>query len=303
MKRIFYFISCLAVLCSIIACMGSPKEHGELTSSIDSILLDKEATVGVAVLTPQGKLIIVNDTVSYPLMSVFKFHIALAVLDKMNRQNTPLDTLLFIPKHQLRPNTYSPLREAKFGQDFNISMAELLEYSVSHSDNNACDILIEYAGGADVINQYIKGLGIANTTIAVTEEEMGREQGNARMNHAFPSAVAQLMKLFVEQPLFDEVYKEFLIQTMIKTSTGKDKLKALLPAEAVVGHKTGSSNRTDAGIKIADNDAGFVRLPDGQIYYIVVFVKDSGEEDAVNARIIAEVSRKVYEYIERGLSQ
>ena len=50
-------------------------------------------------------------------------------------------------------------------------------------------------------------------------------------------------------------------------------------------------------MKIADNDAGFVLLPDGRRYYIAVFVSDSYETDAVNAAIIAAVSSLVYEYM------
>ena len=35
-----------------------------------------------------------------------------------------------------------------------------MQYSISQSDNNACDILIEYAGGIKHINDYIHRLSI-----------------------------------------------------------------------------------------------------------------------------------------------
>ena len=92
------------------------------------------------------------------------------------------------------------------------------------------------------------------------------------------------------------MYKEFLQETLIETSTGNDKLKAGLPEDAVLGHKTGSSGRNKEGIKAGDNDMGFVRLPDGRQYSIAVFVSDSKEDDKTNAAIIAGISRKVYEY-------
>ena len=41
---------------------------------------------------------------------------------------------------------------------------------------------------------------------------------------------------------------------------------------------------------------GFVVLPNGQYYTIAVFVMNSRESDKKNARIIADVSRVVYEY-------
>ena len=61
-------------------------------------------------------------------------------------------------------------------------------------------------------------------------------------------------------------------QTMIDTETGANKLKGMLPAKTVVGHKTGSSDRNADSMKTADNDAGLVILPDGRKYYIATFI-------------------------------
>ena len=69
----------------------------------------------------------------------------------------------------------------------------------------------------------------------------------------------------------------------------------MLPANTVVGHKTGSSDRNADGMKTADNDAGLVILPDGRKYYIAAFVMDSYETDEDNANIIARISRMVYD--------
>ena len=80
------------------------------------------------------------------------------------------------------------------------------------------------------------------------------------------------------------------------TTTGANKLKAGLPASTVIGHKTGSSDRTAEGIRIADNDVGYVVLPDGRRYCIAVFVTESEENDATNAAIAASASRAAYEY-------
>ena len=48
---------------------------------------------------------------------------------------------------------------------------------------------------------------------------------------------------------------------MIDTETGANKLKGMLPAKTVVGHKTGSSDHNADSMKTADNDAGLVILP------------------------------------------
>ena len=85
---------------------------------------------------------------------------------------------------------------------------------------------------------------------------------------------------------------------MIDTETGANKLKGMLPAKTVVGHKTGSDRNAD-GMKTADNDAGLVILPDGRKYHIAAFVMDSYETDEDNANIIARISRMVYDAMMR----
>ena len=71
----------------------------------------------------------------------------------------------------------------------------------------------------------------------------------------------------------------------------------LLDKKVTVGHKTGTGDRNAKGQQIGCNDIGFVLLPDGRIYSIAVFVKDSEENSQANSKIIADISCIVYEYI------
>lgn len=267
-----------------------------LRTRIDNYVKDKRASVGVAVLTEQDEMMEYRSPLHYPLLSVFKLHVALAVLDRMSSHNLALDTPLPISKTELRADTYSPLRDKFPNQNFIISVKELLQYSISLSDNNACDILINLAGGIEYINDYIQQLGIRSCHLSKTEADMHHDINNSQYcNWSSPCEVVSLLKMVDEKELFAKEYKDFLWQALIETRTGADKLKAQLPRNLVVGHKTGSSDRTADGKKIADNDAGFIVLPDGRKYYIAVFVMNSYETDDENARIIATISRMVYD--------
>lgn len=267
----------------------------KLESRIDSLLKGKRATIGISVGTDK-EILRYNDHIHFPLLSVFKFHVALAVLDKMDRQDTCLDSIVSIKAAQMQPNTYSPLRKRFSDQDFTITLRELMRYSISLSDNNACDILIAYAGGIERIDSYIRRLGIDDFCLSETEDDMHASPEAVYRNWSTPSAMMQLLKIANEQDLFaNKELKNFLWQAMIETETGGNKLKGKLPTEIVVGHKTGSSDRNADGLKAADNDAGLVILPDGRKYYIAVFVMNSHETDADNATIIARISRMVYD--------
>ena len=207
-----------------------------LESKIGDFLKGKKAMVGVAVLTDRNKILLHNNKMNYPLLSVFKFHVALTVLDKMNKQGTPLDHIVHVKASQLQPNTYSQLRQKYPNQDLDISLGELLRYSISLSDNNACDILIEYAGGIGHIHQYIKKLGINDFNLSETEDSMHRNPQKAYSNWSTPSEMARLLKMADEKNLFAPVYRDFLWKTMTETATGSNKLKGLLPSNTVVDH-------------------------------------------------------------------
>ena len=78
----------------------------ELENRIDSLLNGKKATVGIAVW--MTKETCSGITMYTSLLSVFKFHVALAVLDKMDKQSISLDSIVSIKASQMPPNTYSP---------------------------------------------------------------------------------------------------------------------------------------------------------------------------------------------------
>lgn len=124
---------------------------------------------------------------------------------------------------------------------------------------------------------------------------MHRSPENVYLNHARPSSAALLIDRFLQGNLLSPAHQQFLKNTMIATSTGTDKLRGMLPSSAVVGHKTGSSDRIH-GMKIADNDIGFVLLPDGTHYSITVFVMNSRKSDTANAALIARISKLVYDH-------
>ena len=57
--------------------------------------------------------------------------------------------------------------------------------------------------------------------------------------------------------------------------------------------------RTADGMRIAENDAAFVRLPDGREYYLVILLKNSYEDDETNRLAIAEIADAVYQHFKQ----
>ncbi len=288
MNKKLLTLLCLMAVFAIILFRFYPDS---LTRKLKRLADNSQARISVAVIRGEQNWSIEQE--SRPLLSVFKFPIALCTLRALENADAGLDTPLHISGEMLDFNTWSPM--LKKHPPFSITVADLLRYMVSESDNNAADILLAYGGGIPALNRCLAEAGFPGISIKVNEKTMNENIKTQYQNTARPSDIVRLIKYARESNFLSAQSRRFLDRIMLETATGTDKLKAGLPPQTPLGHKTGSSSRLPDGLKIADNDAGFVRLPDGSFYYIAVFVSDSRLSDAENAAIIADISHTVYD--------
>ncbi|MCM1324447.1 MAG: class A beta-lactamase [Acetobacter sp.] len=251
---------------------------------------NKKADIGVAVADEKSYW--ENSTRAYPLMSVFKLHIAVAIMDKVNKNELALNQTIKITTKELDSNTWTPMLKKYPQTGFDIKLKTLLYYMLAESDNNACDILIDRAGGISSVEQYIHSIGLKNTTLKVTEAQMQEDDMLQYQNTATLQDLILLLKKINNNELFvPELHKE-LINIMQQTNTGENKIKKYLPQTVKVAHKTGSSSRLHSGKKIADNDVAILKKGDKSIY-IVIMIADSLETDDDNAEIIAQIAKNI----------
>ena len=292
MKKLLFLFSTIVVAFPMFS------QNDVLRNKIQKIIQGKDATVGVALIVDGKDTLTINNNFRYPTQSVYKFHLALAVLDYLNKNNLTLDHQLYVEKGDLLPNTHSPLRDDYPQGEMYLSVADIIRYTVSKSDNNGCDILFRLVGGTAVVDRYIRGLGLSEFAIAATEEEMHGSWEVQYTNWSTPYTAAQALEIFRTQDILPQPFHDFLWDTLAGTTTGGNKIKALLPEGTFVAHKTGSSFRNAEGLKAAENDIAIIQLPDGRYYSLVVFVADSMESNDVNCGIISQISKAVYDSLE-----
>lgn len=271
-----------------------------LEKQIKKIADKSNATVGVAVIIDGRDTLTVNNHEVYPLMSVVKFHQALAVAHTFDKANETFDRQILIQKEDLHENTYSPLREKYPQGNIRLSIKELLRYTLQLSDNNACDILFKRITDIPTTDNYLRTLGVSAFSIAVNENDMHLNPDTCHANWSTPLETAILFEKLFTEKLFAPHLQNFLKQTLMECRTGANRLAApLTNTGAAIAHKTGTGDKNRIGKIIAINDAGFVQLPDGQHYSIAVFVKDSGESPEQTEKIIADISETVYKHISK----
>ena len=285
------------LLISIFSCA----QKAELKKEISKITEGKKATVAVSVLGIDFPFQYNNNNAEkkLPMQSVFKYHIALAVLDLVDQGKLSLDQKVLIKKSELLPNTWSPIREKNPEGNFEMPISELIEYSVAMSDNVGCDVLLRLIGGPKVVHDFLISKGAKDTQIVYNEEIMQSAWKNQYENYTTMKSATRLLKDFYKGKILSKKSTEFLLGVMYRTSTGLNKIVEQLPKYAKVAHKTGSSGKNDAGLTGAENDIAIITLPNGKTYAIAIFVCDSMETWEVNCKMISDISKVVFENLEK----
>lgn len=267
-----------------------------LRRKIETVIQSKKATVGVGVWGLESNdTLTINGDARFPMQSVFKFHIALAVLNQVDRGVFSLSQEVWIGKSELLPNTWSPLRKKHPNGNAKIPLGEILRFTVSQSDNNGCDILLKLLGGVNPVQRYFDSIGIRDFSIKANEEQMHKDWNVQFTNWTTPKSTVALLKLFFDRKLLSDSSFEFLWKCMTETTTGPNRIKGQLPEGTMVAHKTGSSGPNEAGVTAATNDIGIITLPNGKHVVICVYVSNSKENEATNEKIISDIAKIVWD--------
>ena len=269
-----------------------------LRQKIQQIVSTKNAIVGVSIIGNAGKdTISLNGEQHYPMQSVFKFHIALAVLSQIDKGKFSLDQKIEIQKKDLIPNLYSPIRE-DYPNGATLPISKILEQTVSSSDNVGCEVLLRLIGGPKIVEGYFVKNHIKDVSIKVNEEQQQADWDLQFENWTTPKAANETLVKFYnnKKKMLSQKSFDFIWKTMRETETGENRLKGQLPKETIVAHKTGSSGVNKDGLTAAVNDIGIIFMPNGKYFFISVFVTDSKENADTNEKIIADIAKETWNY-------
>ena len=281
--------------------------QSSLQAEVAAIAKDAQGTVSVSCMLPGTKLNCDFNSHNHPPMqSMYKYPLALTALHLAETgkllpnqrlgesMDVTLDrTVRFLPT-DIIPGSYSPLTDRYPKANVDVTLRELVRLAVGQSDNGAEEVLIRLVGGPPVVQSYIRSLGISAFHLVYSERDLDRNENLQYQDWIEPAAAAQLLERLVNNPPISPVANDFLLQTMTDAVTGPGRLRAGLPPDTVLAHKTGSSG-THEGITAATNDIGLITLPDGRRLAIAVFVTDSRADEDTREGVIARIGRAAYD--------
>ncbi len=264
-----------------------------LQAQVASIAAQATGRVGIAAVDLDGGgSVYVNGDMPFPMASTAKIAISATFLDGVERGKLRLDQqfAMMVPVNEPsgERSATAPVRagEVMLAQD-------LIERSITRSDNEATDGLIAAVGGVNSVNAWLLRIGITgqrlDQTMATLVRDDGRIDPATRIDirtSSTPRAMISLLNAIDRGGALTPQSRAALLDTMTRTSTGKNRIRAGLPDEAIFAHKTG----TLAGVT---DDVGIVRLPDGRHLAIAIFVAGPGGHTA-HAGLIAQIARTIY---------
>ena len=259
------------------------------------------------------------------MASVYKFPIAVAVLDAIGESRLRLDSLLHVQASDLRLGA-SPLAARHPTGGAKISISDLLAGMLVDSDNTASDVLLRCAGGPAAVTARARVRGCRELRVDRSEGEILLDASGvqdpppastwtlprlqalvgavpkprrARASAAYradprdtttPADMVTLLAAVMTGTELDSSNHARLLDWMERSTTGPRRLRGLLPPGTRVAHKTGTHGTVV-------NDAGIIMLPGdhGRIAIAVFTMNVPGGTPAAE-RAIARLARAAFDH-------
>src|SRR5437879_8114260 len=131
---------------SAVARQKQELQDAELQEQLEQIAAAARGKVGIAALALEtGETVSVNPHDHFPMQSVYKLPIGMAVMQQVDAGKIKLDQKVFVTKSDfVRAGQHSPIRD-KYPSGTELTLSELLRYSISESDGTASDVLMKLA--------------------------------------------------------------------------------------------------------------------------------------------------------------
>ncbi|MFI8302479.1 class A beta-lactamase [Streptomyces sp. NPDC085927] len=227
------------------------------------------ARLGVyAVDTGDGREVAYNDNERFAYASTFKAFAAAAVLREYSLSG--MDEVITYSRDDLVAP--SPVTEKHV--DTGMTLRELCDAAVRHSDNTAANLLLDALGGPKGLASALEEVGDTTTRVERREPELNQWAPGATRDTTTPRAWADVLRAFVLGDALAKKERAQLTKWLRTNTTGDELIRAGVPRDWVVGDKTGRG-----GVYGVRNDIAVV-WPPGAAPIVMAIMSNRGTEDA-----------------------
>ena len=258
-----------ALAAAIATTMASGARAASADKTLKRIRERVGGRLGVHALDSQsGKRWGIDENSRYAMASTFKLPLAAALLWQVDRKAFTLDHSLGIANRDLLPN--SPAVEAKLtaGVD-SMTIRELCVAAVTQSDNAAANVLLNGIGGPSALTAFFRTVGDEITRLDREEPALNQNVPGDQRDTTTPRAMVDSLLRIFTQDVLSIPSRALLIDWMIASRTGMDRVRAGLPRSWNPGDKTGT------GENGAFNDLVIAYPPNRRPVFVAVYMSES----------------------------
>ena len=302
-----------------------------LESKLAELAGKSASTVGLFVHhLERGERAGLNAARPFPMASTFKLPLAVVVLREMERNELPpLDgKVRLVPADMFRWASWLWPRMPNGGE---VTLQKALSLLLEGSDNSAANALLRLAGGAKRVRAELAALGLDGISVDRDETEMAldsvgiahptrsewtwakftdattevtrkqRQAGLERFRNdprdrATPQAMARVLERIWRGEMLSRPHLAFLRDELALCHTGPRRLRAGVPPDTLVAHRTGTCPGLGEDDSLCVNDVGVIALPRGEHVIVAAFVEDAGGDVDAKEQLIAKLSHAVWEH-------
>jgi beta-lactamase class A len=263
----------------------------ESIQSVDEIESRVGGRIGIyGIATDTGATIGHRADERFALCSTFKWILAAAVLGSVDERQLALDQEIAFATDEIVDHSPVVSRHAQQGC---MNVEDLARAAVVTSDNTAANLLLVQLGGPAALTAFLRAHGDMATRLDRNEPTLNTNLPSDPRDTTTPRAMVKSLQALLIAPALSTASRARLIEWMVSSETGKNRLRAGLPHEWRVADKTGTGDRGAA------NDVAIAWPPSRAPILIASYLSDStappstlNAAHAALARLIArEVSR------------
>lgn len=257
----------------------------DLETAVAALERKTGGRIGVAVLdVASGRNAGHRASELFPLCSTFKVLAAAALLDRADAGKEKLNRRIAFKVEDLQ--VWSPVTRARVG-DPGMTLAELCEATITHSDNSAANVILAALGGPGAVTAYARRLKDSVTRLDRIEPDLNEAIPGDPRDTTSPQAMAANLRVLAFGEALSPASTTLLINWMRASTTGVAKLRAGLPKGWTVGDKTGSGGHGTT------NDVALIWPPRASPLAVSVYMtQTTASADICNAAF-ADIARMI----------
>jgi beta-lactamase class A len=264
MKRLIGVLLWLFALTATPALAEAPESLRFLEARLTSLANASPGNIGIAALDLRtGELVAVHGDEPFPMASTMKVAVAANYLAQVEFGRRSLD-------ERIGGRTAS----------------ELMAAMIIRSDNHATDLLLKNLGGPARLQEWLEQRNVTGLRVDRNIAQLlaaKRDLWDVR-DSSTPKAMVELLRRLDNGTLLRPQSRQYLLGLMAQCRTGKNRMRAMLPAGTRVEHKTGT-------LSGYSSDVGFITLPDGRRLAVAFFARAAPNRPYM----IAAAAKAVYD--------